>query len=78
MAKIIIHQSPQGPLEIVGVAGAIEPGQPFEVTDSIAESLLVQADLYHRASKAEIQEYADRKAAEAAAAEAAQTEGAPE
>ena len=69
MAKTLIHQSPQGALEIVGVPGVIEPGQPFEVDDSTAKSLLVQSDLYRVASKADIQ-----------AADAAQTttEGDPE
>jgi len=69
VAKILIHQSPQGALAIVGVPGVVEPGQPFEVADTVAESLLVQSDLYRVASKADIQ-----------AAKAAQTtsEGDPE
>lgn len=64
----LIHSSPAGALEIVGVPGAIEPGEPFEVTDEQAEALLAQADLYAVATKADIKKYTDRKAAEAEAA----------
>ena len=42
----LVHKSPFGALEIVGVPGRIEPGVPFEVTDEQAEGLLPQADLY--------------------------------
>ena len=79
MSKILIHKSPQGALAIVGVPGVVEPGEPFKTDDDTAASLLVQSELYRVASKADIQEHADRKAAEeAAAAEAAKNEGDPE
>jgi hypothetical protein len=42
----LVHKSPQGALEIVGVPGRIEPGEPFEVSELQAEGLLPQSDLY--------------------------------
>lgn len=42
----LVHKSPYGALEIVGVPGAVEPGVPFEVSDVQAVGLLVQSDLY--------------------------------
>lgn len=42
----LVHKSPLGALEIVGVPGRVEPGEPFEVSDSQAEGLLTQSDLY--------------------------------
>ena len=42
----LVHKSPLGALEIVGVPGRIEPGVPFEVSDAQAEGLLPQTDLY--------------------------------
>ncbi|WP_166789728.1 hypothetical protein [Cryobacterium fucosi] len=45
----LIHHSPAGALEIVGVDGIVEPGEPFEIPDEQAEGLLVQSDLYFRA-----------------------------
>ncbi|GAA1787900.1 hypothetical protein GCM10009748_23050 [Agromyces lapidis] len=42
----LVHKSPFGALEIVGVPGRHEPGEPFEVSEEQAESLLEQADLY--------------------------------
>lgn len=42
----LVHKSPLGALEIVGVPGSIEPGVPFEVTDEQAAGLLPQSDLY--------------------------------
>lgn len=47
----LIHKSPQGALQIVGVPGDIEPGEPFEVTDEQAKALLIQSDLYQPAPK---------------------------
>ena len=48
MARLI-HTSPLGALEIPGVLGTPEPGEPFDVDDDIAESLLTQTDLYQPA-----------------------------
>ena len=42
----LVHKSPLGALEIVGVPGRVEPGEPFEVSELQAESLLAQSDLY--------------------------------
>jgi len=42
----LVHKSPFGALEIVGVPGRIEPGVPFEVSEKQAEGLLPQTDLY--------------------------------
>jgi len=42
----LVHKSPFGALEIVGVPGQIEPGVPFEVSDEQAAGLLPQSDLY--------------------------------
>ena len=42
----LVHKSPLGALEIVGVPGRIEPGVPFDVSDEVAASLLPQSDLY--------------------------------
>jgi len=42
----LVHKSPFGALEIVGVPGRIEPGVPFEVTDAESVGLLVQTDLF--------------------------------
>lgn len=42
----LVHKSPLGALEIVGVPGRVEPGEPFEVSDGQAEALLLQSDLY--------------------------------
>ena len=47
----LIHQSPAGALQIVGVPGDIDPGQPFEVSDEQAQALLIQSDLYSVAPK---------------------------
>lgn len=47
----LIHKSPQGALQIVGVPGDIEPGEPFEVPEVQAEGLLIQSDLYEYAPK---------------------------
>jgi len=47
----LIHKSPQGALQIVGVPGDIPPGEPFEVTDEQSEGLLIQSDLYELAPK---------------------------
>lgn len=43
---LLIHKSPFGALEIVGVPGVVEPGVPFEVSEREAEGLLVQTDLF--------------------------------
>lgn len=43
---LLIHRSPFGALEIVGVPGVVAAGEPFEVPDVVAEGLLVQSDLY--------------------------------
>ena len=78
MSKTLIHKSPQGALQIVGVPGDIEPGEPFEVTEEHAESLLIQTDLYAKATRADVKAWEETlaaRAAEAAAAEAAETEG---
>lgn len=50
----LIHKSPLGPLSIPGVLGEPEPGEPFEVDDDIAESLLEQSDLYAPADSTEL------------------------
>jgi hypothetical protein len=42
----LIHHSPIGALQIAGVIGEIEPGEPFEVTEEHAATLLEQGDLY--------------------------------
>jgi hypothetical protein len=47
----LIHRSPLGALQIVGVPGDIEPGEPFDVPDEVAEGLLIQSDLYELAPK---------------------------
>lgn len=46
MTKQMIHTSPLGALEIAGVLGRPEPGEPFEIDDDLAEALLEQTDLY--------------------------------
>ena len=51
MSKTLIHNSPQGALEIVGVPGVVEPGVPFEIRDELADGLLAQSDLYQIAPK---------------------------
>lgn len=58
MAKLI-HLSPLGALEIPGVLGRPEPGEPFDVDDDLVEGLLLQSDLFRVAtppSKASIDE----------------------
>ncbi|MBW9118884.1 hypothetical protein JNB63_02130 [Microbacterium trichothecenolyticum] len=45
MAKLI-HRSPLGALEIGGVLGRPEPGEPFDAPTDIAATLLEQAGLY--------------------------------
>lgn len=50
----LIHKSPLGPLSIPGVLGEPEPGEPFEVDDDIAESLLEQSDLFAPAESTEL------------------------
>lgn len=47
---LIIHTSPLGDLEIAGV-GKVPAGEPFEVPDDIAETLLEQHELYALAGK---------------------------
>lgn len=49
MTKKLIHRSPLGALEIPTVLGAPAPGEPFDVDDDIAESLLEQGDLFELA-----------------------------
>lgn len=49
MTKQLIHRSPIGALEIPTVLGVVEPGEPFDVDDDIADSLLEQTDLYQLA-----------------------------
>lgn len=44
----LAHSSPLGPLEIPTVPTPVEPGEPFDVPDEIAESLLEQTDLFWR------------------------------
>lgn len=46
MAKTLIHTSPKGALDINGVGRNIAPGEPFDVPDNIATTLLAQPDLY--------------------------------
>ncbi|MEZ3156858.1 hypothetical protein AB1K56_07985 [Microbacterium sp. BWR-S6Y] len=60
----LIHKSPIGPLSIPGVLGEPEPGEPFEVEDDIAESLLEQSDLYAPADSTELTVPELRKIAE--------------
>ena len=54
MSRLLIHKSPLGPLSIPGVLGEPEPGEPFEVDDDIAETLLEQGDLYEPAPSPEV------------------------
>ena len=68
MAKLI-HNSPLGALEIPGVLGHPEPGEPFDVDDDLIEDLLAQSDLYAPAPKPR------SKAAAKPAANPADTEG---
>lgn len=42
----LVHKSPLGPLEIPGVLGLVDPGQPFELEQADAFLLLDQGDLY--------------------------------
>lgn len=42
----LIHSSPLGALEIAGVPGLIAPGEPFNVDELHALTLLQQSDLY--------------------------------
>ena len=49
MTTTLIHSSPLGALEIPGVLGAVEPGEPFTVTDERAATLLDQSELYQLA-----------------------------
>lgn len=44
----LAHSSPLGALEIPTVPTPVEPGEPFDVPNEIAESLLEQSDLYWR------------------------------
>lgn len=48
MAKLI-HLSPLGALEIPGVLGRPEPGEPFDVDDDLVDGLLAQSELYQPA-----------------------------
>lgn len=50
MTKTLVHQSPIGALEIPTVLGPVEPGEPFDVDDDIANSLLQQTGVYRLAS----------------------------
>lgn len=54
MSQLLIHRSPLGPLSIPTVIGEPAPGEPFEVDDDIAESLLAQGELYERAPAPEV------------------------
>jgi hypothetical protein len=45
----LIHHSPLGALEIPGVLGNPEPGEPFDAPPAIAERLLEQSDLFQKA-----------------------------
>lgn len=54
MSQLLIHRSPLGPLSIPGVLGEPAPGEPFEVDDDIAETLLEQGDLYAPAPAPEV------------------------
>lgn len=45
----LIHHSPLGALQIAGVAGSVEPGEPFDIDDAAATVLLEQSDLYELA-----------------------------
>lgn len=62
MSRTLIHQSPQGALNIVGVPGAIEPGEPFTVDDALADSLLEQSDLYLEVVEAQVLTVKDLRA----------------
>lgn len=42
----LIHKSPFGALEIPGVLGQLNPGEPFTIADEDGVVLLCQADLY--------------------------------
>ncbi|WP_295787499.1 SAP domain-containing protein [uncultured Microbacterium sp.] len=56
MSQLLIHRSPLGPLSIPGVLGEPAPGEPFEVDDDIAETLLEQTELYGRAPAPDVTE----------------------
>lgn len=56
MTKQLIHHSPLGALEIPGVLGYPEPGEPFDAPDDIAQSLLEQSDLYELAPEPTLKE----------------------
>lgn len=45
----LIHHSPLGALEIPGVLGFPEPGEPFDAPADIAATLLEQSELYEEA-----------------------------
>lgn len=49
MTTRLIHSSPKGPLDINGVGRNIAPGEPFDVPDTLAATLLQQGDLYQAA-----------------------------
>ncbi|MFF2274211.1 hypothetical protein ACFVTX_18195 [Agromyces sp. NPDC058136] len=43
--RTLIHNSPAGALQIAGLLNPVEPNEPFDVDDALAESLL-HSDLY--------------------------------
>jgi hypothetical protein len=49
---LLAHRSPLGALEIPGVVGLINPGEPFEIEEDIAKSLLAQHATYRPAKRA--------------------------
>lgn len=59
----LIHYSPLGSLVLPGVPGPVAPGEPFEVDDTIAASLLQQADVYQPARIPSIRELRELAAA---------------
>lgn len=54
MPKKLIHTSPKGALDINGVGRNIAPGEPFDVPDDIAATLLAQPDLYQEATSTKV------------------------
>lgn len=49
----LIHSSPLGDIDINGVGRNIPAGVPFDVSEGVAKSLLLQGDLYKTAPKEE-------------------------
>lgn len=57
MTTKLIHSSPLGGLEIPGVLGAVVPGEPFDIDDDLARSLLEQTDLFREATAKDVEQW---------------------